>query len=533
MQPINPATLRAWIMDGHELAILDAREEGEFATGRLFWAVSCPLSRRELRASTLLTRLSTRIVTVDDGRGLAQELAAYLEAVGCRDVYTLTGGAKAWEAAGYRLFFGVHLLAKAFAGWVEHHYGTQNVSAEELKFWLDARRNVLVLDSRPYEDFTRATLPIAVNVPLGELAYRIGDLAPDPKTTLVILSAGRARGILGAETLRRAGVPNRVMALSHGIMGWELAGYRCEHHRTERYANEPPKTAALALSRAQSFAESCGVGVIGALDLVRFEEDSNRTCYVLDVRHPAEFRAGHRPGSRNAPPGGDLLFGADDFVAVRNSRIVLLDDTGVRARMTGAWLRQMGCRDVFVVEGGLEEARTREPPPRLVPDYATRPAGVPTIDVPGLTRLLAKGDQTVIVDLARSLVYREGHIPGALWGIRTRLAVLKPALAGAKHVVLTSPDGLVASLAVEEMRGLTTGDVRVLEGGTEAWHAFGRPYVRDPNQPPDKACIDVFLLPHQRCSGVEQAMRDYLAWEARLPQESEQEGTVNFGVASE
>ena len=28
-----------------ELAILDAREEGEFGAGHLFWAVPCPLSR--------------------------------------------------------------------------------------------------------------------------------------------------------------------------------------------------------------------------------------------------------------------------------------------------------------------------------------------------------------------------------------------------------------------------------------------------------------------------------------------------------
>ena len=72
---------------------------------------------------------------------------------------------------------------------------------------------------------------------------------------------------------------------------------------------------------------------------------------MLDVRDPAEFRAGHRPGSRNAP-GGQLVQATDNWIGVRNARIVLVDDTGVRARMAGAWLRQMGHRDVFVVEGG-------------------------------------------------------------------------------------------------------------------------------------------------------------------------------------
>ena len=72
---------------------------------------------------------------------------------------------------------------------------------------------------------------------------------------------------------------------------------------------------------------------------------------MLDVRDPAEYRAGHRPGSLSAP-GGQLVQATDKWIGVRNARIVLVDDTGVRARMAGAWLRQMGHRDVFVVEGG-------------------------------------------------------------------------------------------------------------------------------------------------------------------------------------
>ena len=110
--------------------------------------------------------------------------------------------------------------------------------------------------------------------------------------------------------------------------------------------------------------------MIGPLDLERFEEDSDRTLYVLDVRDPAEFRAGHRPGSRNAP-GGQLVQATDNWVGVRNARIVLVDDTGVRARMAAAWLRQMGHRDVFVVEGALEAAASAGRVLAPVPELAT------------------------------------------------------------------------------------------------------------------------------------------------------------------
>ena len=73
-------------------------------------------------------------------------------------------------------------------------------------------------------------------MPGGELVYRIGDLAPDPKTLVVVNCAGRTRSIMGAESLRRAGIPNKVVALRNGTMGWELAGFRCDRGRTERFA---------------------------------------------------------------------------------------------------------------------------------------------------------------------------------------------------------------------------------------------------------------------------------------------------------
>src|SRR5208283_533925 len=155
-----------------------------------------------------------------------------------------------------------------------------------------------------------------------------------------------------------------------GTMGWELAGLPLERGRTERFPPGRPASATLALRRAKAFAESSGVGVIGPLDLTRFEADAGRTCYVLDVRDPAEFTAGHRPGSLSAP-GGQLVQATDSWIGVRNARIALVDDDGVRARMTASCLRQMGHRDVFVVEGGLQDATEPGSAPVGVPELRT------------------------------------------------------------------------------------------------------------------------------------------------------------------
>ncbi|HTI80988.1 MAG TPA: rhodanese-like domain-containing protein [Acetobacteraceae bacterium] len=526
MNRIDAKTLHAWLLDGRELALLDAREEGEFGASHLFWAVPCPLSKREIRARALLPRLGVRICCVDDGRGLAEQLAAWLEGIGAADVSVLDGGTKAWEAAGYELFSGVNVPSKAFGEWVEHHYGTESVDPPDLKAWIDAGKNIVVLDSRTHEEFVRMSIPTGISVPGGELVYRIGDIAPDPKTLVVVNCAGRTRSIMGAESLRRAGIPNKVVALRNGTMGWELAGFRCDRGKTEKFAPGKPKSAAKALQRAQAFAEESGVGVIGAIDLARFEDDTNRTLYVIDVRDPPEYRAGHRPGSISAP-GGQLVQATDQWVGVRNARIVLVDDSGVRSRMAGAWLRQMGHRDVFVVEGGLEAIRTTGRERLPVPELGN---SKPTIDVSGLVALTDSGDSTVVIDLARSIDFREGHIPGALWGVRTRLASLQSQLGGAKHVVITSPDGVAARLAVDEVKALTKVEVHALEGGTDAWHTFGRPLVKDRSTPPDEACIDSYLRAYDRNSGVEEAMNAYLTWEIELANQIKRDDTVSFGV---
>ena len=520
MTLIDAATLRGWITDGGELAVLDAREEGEFAAAHPFWAVPCPLSRRELRARALLPRLSTRIVCVDDGRGLAQTLAAWLERLGAGRVAVLDGGTKAWAAAGFVLFSGVNVPSKAFGEWVEHHYGTQSVSAAELKSWLDEGRNLAVLDSRTYDEFHRRSIPTAISVPGGELAYRIADLVPDPDTLIVVNCAGRTRSILGAETLRRVGVPNRVLALRNGMMGWELAGLAPEQGRTERFSAGRPDSADVALQRARGFAEASGVAVIGPEQLAAFAADPARSCYLLDVRDPAEFAAGHRPGSISAP-GGQLLQATDTWIGVRNARIALLDDDGVRARITAAWLRQMGYRDVFAVEGGLHD--TTSPAPVALPEL-TQPLETISPDT------LAAACDATVVDLARSIDFRDGHIAGALWGVRTRLEALRDQLAVARLVVLTSPDGTLARLAVAEAKALTRAPVRVLEGGTAAWVRAAYGLRHDRTIPPDEACIDAWLPPYDRNSSLEDAMRAYLAWEIALLDDIARDGTVAFGV---
>jgi rhodanese-related sulfurtransferase len=552
MQRIDAATLKRRIAEPGELAILDAREDGEFGAAHLFWANPCGLSRAELRARGVLGRPSEalaaafgipaappplRICCVDGGEGgLAERLASYLEGLGCADVAVLEGGTPAWGAAGHVVFSGVNVPSKAFGEWVEHHYATPSVSAEELAAMRAAGEDMVILDSRPMEEFRRMSIPGAIDVPGGELVYRVGDLAASPATTIVVNCAGRTRSIMGAESLRSAGVPNRVVALRNGTMGWELAGFACDTGRTASYAPGTPASLAVARARAHAFAARNGVRAIDADGLRAMLRDPARTTYLLDVRDPAEFVAGHLAGSRSAP-GGQLVQATDQWVAVRGARIVLVDGgafdpatDGVRARMTGGWLRQLGGWEVFVLEAGGT-------PPRLAEGAGTldcpEAAAIAVEAVPPAQLMALLGDGAAqVVQLSRSVAFREAHIPGALWGVRTRLAALAPRLAADRPVVVAAAEEPIGRLAVPELRALLPNTpVRVLAGGFAAWQHAGLPLRADRTTPPDAACIDAYLRPYDRNSGVEEAMRAYLSWEIDLVHEVARDGDARFGEA--
>ncbi len=529
MQTITAATLKAWINDGQELAILDAREDGEFGRSHLFWANPCGLSKAEIRARQILPRLSVRICCVDAGEdGLAGRLAAVLRTLGCTDVHVLEGGNQAWAAAGYVLFSGVNVPSKAFGEWVEHHYHTPSVDPEELKAMMDAGTDMVVLDSRPMDEFHRMSIPTGVDVPGGELVYRIGDLVPNPATTIVVNCAGRTRSIMGAESLRSAGVPNKVVALRNGTMGWELAGFSCDRGSNASYPRGVPASLETALQRATAFADKHGVKTLPAAALPELMAEKGRTTHLLDVRDPEEFRAGHIPGSRSAP-GGQLVQGSDGWVAVRHARLVLVCDTGVRSRMTGGWLRQLGGWEVFVLEGGLQGASLAHgmppvecPEARLVEADPIPPAAV--------AAALESHTDVAVVDLARSVDFRAGHIPGALWGVRTRLAKLLPQLQGKALVVVAAPDLTLAKLAVPELQALLPkAQVRPLAGGMATWKADGLPLEADRRNPADADCIDFYLRPYDRNDGIEEAMREYLSWEIDLVHEVARDGDARFG----
>jgi rhodanese-related sulfurtransferase len=523
---VSPAALRDMVEDGRELALVDVREELIFSQGHLLLARSAPLSRLELKFAELVPRRATRIVLCDDNDGLAERAAAVLARNGYCDLRILAGGVTAWAGAGFELFTGVNVPSKAFGEFIEHEDGTPNIGADELARLIDRRADLVILDSRPFDEYARVSIPGATNVPGAELVLRARDIAPSDDTMVVVNCAGRTRSIIGAQSLINAGLPNKVVALRNGTMGWSLAGFNCDSGKDSGkdrgaagVSREKLSWLPWAKSAARRVAQACGVEIIDRARLDALRQDENRTLYLFDVRDPAEYAAGHIAGAISAP-GGQLVQATDQYIGTLGARVVLADDLEVRAAMTSSWLRQMGFAEVYVfAEAGRETGRPATP----VLDGETRREAA--IAPEALAELLSRNAATVL-DLSLSRNYLAGHIPGAWFAIRTRLARALEKIATEKTIVLTSEDGALAALAVAEAEGLMSQPVRWLKGGNGAWQAAKRPLSTEPQMADEP--VDQWRKPYERSGDTKAAMQDYLTWEIDLLSRIKRDGSLRF-----
>ena len=522
---LTAEAVKELIIAGDELAILDVREEGTFSERHMLYASSVPLSTLERSIYALVPRRSAPIVLCDDDDGLSERAADRLAHFGYSDVSIMAGGLPGWEAAGHEIFSGVHVPSKAFGEFVEVNDHTPDISAEELNEKIESGADLVVLDSRPFDEYQRMNIPTGIDVPGAELVYRVHDLAPSPDTLVVVNCAGRTRSIIGAQSLINAGIPNDVVALCNGTMGWKLAGFETERGADRRALTSSPKGIAKAVEAAERVAQRFGIRSLDADTLATWmAERDRRTLYLFDVRNPEEYEAGHMPGSVSAP-GGQLVQGTDMYAATRHARVVLIDDDGVRATMTASWLLQLGWQDVAVLKG------VTAAPDLVVGSDQSVIAGLDeadaeSISADALNDLLAV-DAVSVIDLGRSLDYTRGHIPGAWFGIRSRLDKALAAVPIKNQLVITSGDGVFAQLAAAEAKDKVSMPVTYLAGGTAAWVDAGLP-VTEGNENLADSTDDMWLKPYDRSTGVVDAMNAYLAWEIGLVDQIARDGTTNF-----
>ncbi len=481
---LSPSDLVALMRSATPHAVLDLRERGAYERGHIF---------RNGRLSALA--------------------APTLETLGYRDVRTLTGGLAAWRAAGLRTVQGINVPSKVFGERALHEAKTPQISAHELAARIARGEEMVIVDSRTFEEYARGCVPGAISVPGGELVLRIGDLVPHPTTPIVVHCGGRTRSYIGAESLRRMRLPNPIVALENGTMGWELAGLTLERGAGRRATAPSPGSRAAASVVAKRVAAEDGIGFVTAAELQSVLDRSDReNVVVLDVRTSEEYAEGHVVGALWAP-GGQAVQATDDYVAVRAATVVLVCDGFVRSVMTASWLKRMGLGNVSVLAGGLsawKDAAGSVASGHATPEpfgWSAARAAVAVVE-PG--RL----DGPTIVSVDTSDVYTRGHVPGAVWACRSRLESRIPEIAAGRSasIVVTCVDGVQSTLAGATLLGLGYTGVRVLDGGTRAWQGAGLPVETGATKLLDEP-DDVVLKPYEK---GREAMEAYLRWEEQL-----------------
>jgi rhodanese-related sulfurtransferase len=529
LQYIDACQLKAWIHDDAELALLDVREHGQYGENHLFFAVPLPYSALELEIGRLVPRKAARVVVYGDdaSTGAVNASARILSGLGYTSVHVLEGGIEAWKRAGYSTFAGVNLPSKTFGELAEHAYDTPSISADELYRMLnDENENIVVLDGRPVNEYYKMNIPGAICCPNGELALRVGELVPDPKTTIVINCAGRTRSIIGAQTLINLNVPNKVYALENGTQGWYLADYPLEHKSSRVYPQTVSEGSLAALrERSARLVRKFALPSASAEQVRAWLADGERSVFLCDVRTEEEYRQDGLPVLVQHAPGGQLIQATDQYVGVRKARIVLFDSDGIRAPVVASWLKQLGW-EVYLLPSlagldGEAAASARHRPPRqarVVPreDLAAFIDGHPGVRV---------------LDARPSQEFRGVRIEGSTWVVRP---TLMERAAGGQHgpVLLIGPNLGKLELLAQDLAQAGFTDVHLSVVDTAALRASGLPLSTGDDVLADAECIDYLFFVHDRHDGNKEAARKYLEWETNLVSQLDEQERNTFSIGN-
>ncbi|CEG25819.1 SirA-like domain-containing protein [Bacillus sp. B-jedd] len=111
-----------------------------------------------------------------------------------------------------------HYLRKSSTEDKEERSFPDTISNEELEQMLNAKEPVVILDVREEAEFAFGHIPGAVNIPLGELDSRQGEL--DSEKLIVVICRTGTRSDLASQKLAEKGF-GKVRNVLPGMSGWK------------------------------------------------------------------------------------------------------------------------------------------------------------------------------------------------------------------------------------------------------------------------------------------------------------------------
>lgn len=501
---LEPQAIRQLLASGKEVALIDIREVGEYGQGHALLAVNLPWSLLEIRAVATLPRLDVQLIIQDDDGGVrAHRAAARLQELGYSNVWLASGGVQAWQP----LFKGVNVPSKAFSEWIEREAHTPTISAATLSQWQRSAKPHWLLDGRTPEEFRQFHIPGAINVPNGELSSWLSQQRIPTDEPVVITCAGRTRGIIGAQALRDTGFPHHIVALAGGTQSWRIDELPVKSDSNHHFLAKPAVESANGLTNE-------AIPVIDPETLLQWQVDAYRTTYVFDVRSREEFEQGSVKDAVWVP-AGQLIQTLDEYASIRNARLVLFDPHQARARFSGWFLHQLGWQVSLLFEHPLVANSSQHPALELLF------AGVNTLNAKTARAL----PNATLLSADPSKLFLKQRIASAHWVNRS---TLKGWGNSGQPLLIYAHDPALAFAVAWELRQQPSVEVYVVTGDVEAWQAAGWELDITPGKLEEAERVDFLFWLHDRHSGNLQSSRDYLAWEASLPDAVDADGLHGF-----
>jgi hydroxyacylglutathione hydrolase len=203
--------------------------------------------------------------------------------------------------------------------------GLQPISVSELKQWKKEEKDMIILDTRPAEQFTEGFIPDSIFIGLeGRFAEWAGTLLPFDTDILLVTEPGREEESL--VRLTRVGFERNIGFLDGGFEAWKKSGGQIDLI----IAVEPDEL---------------------AMD-IPFDDH----LLVVDVRKPSEFESEHVKDAFNFPL--DSMRDPVSMAALgENDNLYIHCGGGYRSVIASSLMKRQGFHNLRNVVGGMEKIK--------------------------------------------------------------------------------------------------------------------------------------------------------------------------------
>ncbi len=508
---VEAKTVKSWISDEKELAFIDVRETAQHTAGHPLFSISIPFSEFEINVEKLLTNKNVRIVLFDNNDGISEIIYKLAKNLRYTNIFILKNGVDGWEKSNFHLFDGINVPSKSFGEFVEQKFNTPSITASQLSQKQKEKKDIIILDGRPFDEYNKMSIPGSVCCPNAEIPFRISEIVKSSNTEIIINCAGRTRSIIGAQTLINFGIKNKVFALENGTQGWFLANLKLDHKKT-KFLDKTPKNEKIYELREKivNLLEN-KVEIIDFNQAQKLINDKNITSYVFDVRTYSNQK--NKLSKLRNVPGGQLVQATDKYIGVLKSHVILFDDGDlVRAGMTALWLKKMNYH-CYVINESPKKIKNLN----LIHNINFKTSPINLIKLENLKTL----KNIPIFDIRNSVDYCKKRIKKSVW--TNRLIITNEMPHNVKSIILVSNNLSKASLIVSDLQEKDPKYLVQVYHWNETDVENYLDYIDTTEVEVDEKFIDFNFHTYLRHQGNKEHAKNYLKWETDLIKNMDEE----------